>query len=107
MLRHFTISFTQKESADNFILVDLDKQHEHEDELITVWRRRKDARRNRINCQGCMAELQTTDYEKVKLVVSMYSHSRIEFEDKSSMLYVHPRHFVSIRDLMLELGENK
>jgi hypothetical protein len=103
MIKDIAIGFRERQIADGFIIQNPGTRHEHDDELISIFRRRKDAVRNRILCNGSMLEATHTDFDKMLFVVAMYAHDRSDLPDRSVMFYVHPKHYTTIIDQIWEL----
>ncbi len=98
MIKEIAIGFRTQKIADGFIIQDPATRHPHEDEIISIFRRRKDAKKNRVWCAGTMLEATHRDFEKMWLVAAMYAHDSTELADDSVFCYVHPKHYKTIVD---------
>jgi len=103
MIKDIAIGFREQKISDGFIIQDPATRHEHHDELITIYRRRKDAKKNRIHCAGNMLEATHAVFDKMLFVVALYAHDRADLGDNSVMVYMHPKHYTAIVNQIAEL----
>ena len=103
-MKNFCISFTVKEKIrDGHRIFMPSERHEYEDELISVWKRRKNAKRSKIEIG--FNKLSHSDFEQVELMVALYAHDNSKFDDGDGLYYVHPSMYENVVSIFENMKE--
>ena len=100
MKKHIALFF-QTPGASRFFQ-DVIPRHKYDDEIINIHRRRKDAKKNRIQCAGTSIEATHSTFDQLHFMISLYAIKMQDFE-QDIYIDVHPKHYETIYNIIAEL----